>query len=151
MPYLIGTDEAGYAPNLGPLVISATVWHVEDHASQDDLYKRLRAVVCKSPSRKQPLRRLAIGDSKLLYRPPHGLSLLERGVLAALGALDCFPLNWDEIWQSLDIDSGLHLGLLPWHVDYCLKLPLEADGEDLRALVPKLRGALARAGVRLVA
>ena len=28
MPYLVGTDEAGYAPNLGPLVISATVWWV---------------------------------------------------------------------------------------------------------------------------
>ena len=26
--YLIGTDEAGYGPNLGPLVISATVWQV---------------------------------------------------------------------------------------------------------------------------
>src|SRR5215203_3406446 len=29
MPYLIGTDEAGYAPNLGPLVVTATVWHVD--------------------------------------------------------------------------------------------------------------------------
>ena len=30
MSYLIGTDEAGYGPNLGPLVISASVWHVPD-------------------------------------------------------------------------------------------------------------------------
>ena len=30
MTYLIGTDEAGYGPNLGPLVISATVWQVPD-------------------------------------------------------------------------------------------------------------------------
>src|SRR5271163_2247191 len=30
MAYLIGTDEAGYAPNLGPLVISSTVWRVAD-------------------------------------------------------------------------------------------------------------------------
>lgn len=28
MNYLIGTDEAGYGPNLGPLVIVATVWQV---------------------------------------------------------------------------------------------------------------------------
>lgn len=34
MPYLIGTDEAGYGPNLGPLVIVATVWHVGGCASE---------------------------------------------------------------------------------------------------------------------
>ncbi len=32
MPYLLGTDEAGYGPNLGPLVISASVWEVPDGA-----------------------------------------------------------------------------------------------------------------------
>jgi hypothetical protein len=151
MPFLIGTDEAGYAPNLGPLVISASVWWVEDAAAGEDLYKPLRSVVCRAPLRKQPLRRVAIGDSKALYRPPHGLSLLERGVLAALGTLDCFPLTWDEIWQALDADATTHLGRLPWHVDYCLKLPAEADGEELVALVPKLRRGFEKAGVRLIA
>ena len=28
MPYLIGMDEAGYGPNLGPLVVSASVWQM---------------------------------------------------------------------------------------------------------------------------
>ena len=30
MQYLLGTDEAGYGPNLGPLVVTATVWEVPD-------------------------------------------------------------------------------------------------------------------------
>src|SRR3954452_13849763 len=30
MGILIGMDEAGYGPHLGPLVIAATVWHVPD-------------------------------------------------------------------------------------------------------------------------
>jgi len=151
MPYLIGTDEAGYAPNLGPLVISAAVWRVEDASAGDDLYQRLRSVVSKAPSRTHPLKRVVIGDSKLLYRPPHDLSLLERGLLAVLGTIDCWPATWLEIWRSLDVDCGLHLDLLPWHVDYELDLPLAADGNELRSVVPKLRRGIERAGVRLVA
>jgi hypothetical protein len=30
MGILIGMDEAGYGPNLGPLVIAATAWHIDD-------------------------------------------------------------------------------------------------------------------------
>src|SRR3954465_11238224 len=30
MGILIGMDEAGYGPHLGPLVIAATAWHVTD-------------------------------------------------------------------------------------------------------------------------
>ena len=48
MPYLIGTDEAGYGPNLGPLVISASVWWVDDSTARNDLYQRLKRDVCKS-------------------------------------------------------------------------------------------------------
>ena len=37
MGYLIGTDEAGYGPNLGPLVITATTWHVPGTPKLADL------------------------------------------------------------------------------------------------------------------
>ena len=30
MLYVVGTDEAGYGPNLGPLVIAATVWQIDE-------------------------------------------------------------------------------------------------------------------------
>jgi hypothetical protein len=33
MGILIGMDEAGYGPNLGPLVVAATAWHLEDELS----------------------------------------------------------------------------------------------------------------------
>jgi hypothetical protein len=33
MKILIGTDEAGYGPNLGPLVVAATAWHMEEEVS----------------------------------------------------------------------------------------------------------------------
>jgi hypothetical protein len=151
MPYLIGTDEAGYAPNLGPLVVSASVWHVDDSAADADLYKRLKSVVCKSPPRAGRPGRLAIADSKLLYSPAQGLKVLERGVLAALALVNHCPGDWLEAWQLLDPGSLADLPSLPWHVDYDLRLPLAADADDLVRLVPKLRRHFDSAGVRLVA
>jgi ribonuclease HII len=151
MPYLIGTDEAGYAPNLGPLVVSASVWHVDASTDETDLYKRLKGVICKSPPRSDAAGRLAIADSKSLYSPAGGLKWLERGVLAALALVNHCPGDWLEVWQLLDPDSLEYLPKLPWHVDYDLRLPLAADAEDIVQLVPKLRRAFDEAGVRLVA
>ncbi len=51
MGYLIGTDEAGYGPNLGPLVISATVWEVPDGVGSEDLYRRLDAAIAPTAGR----------------------------------------------------------------------------------------------------
>ena len=34
MTLVIGTDEAGYGPNLGPLVVAATAWQVEADADE---------------------------------------------------------------------------------------------------------------------
>ncbi len=42
MAYLIGTDEAGYAPNLGPLVISSTVWRIDDDSAEPIAARRPR-------------------------------------------------------------------------------------------------------------
>jgi hypothetical protein len=151
MPYLIGTDEAGYGPNLGPLVVSASVWWVAEPTTGYDLYKRLRTVVGKSASAKGASRRVAIADSKALYSPALGLSALERGVLAALGLIDRCPGDWLDVWQMLDAASLDHLPTMPWHHDYDLRLPLVADPADLADLVPKLRRGFERAGVRLVA
>lgn len=153
MPYFVGTDEAGYAPNLGPLVISASVWHVADADGATDLYKRLRTVVCKTPPRRgaRGFERLAIADSKLLYRPPSGLRLLERGVLAALALAAGQPADWFALWQELDPQALGALPLLPWHVDYALPLPVEADGDELARCVERVRRTFERLSVRLVA
>ena len=51
MGYLIGTDEAGYGPNLGPLVISATVWEAPDGVGGEDLFDRLGHVISSRPEK----------------------------------------------------------------------------------------------------
>jgi hypothetical protein len=151
MPYLIGTDEAGYAPNLGPLVISASVWWVDEPTNGDDLYQRLNGIVCRVSSARGARARLAIADSKALYSPVQGLRALERGVLAALALTGRIPDDWLDVWQLLDERSLALLDSLPWHVNYHLRVPVDADVDELAALVPKVRRGLEKRGVRLVA
>lgn len=151
MPYLIGTDEAGYGPNLGPLVITACTWEVPAGNNRVNLYRRLAKAVINTPRQsecgKLPL---AIADSKLLYKPPLGLGLLERGVLSCLGLMALKTTHWRSLWQQLEPARDLRLDLLPWHIGCDLPLPLAADGDDLTQVVPALREATEAADVRLL-
>src|SRR5947208_3042669 len=101
MGYLIGTDEAGYGPNFGPLVISATVWHVEGNPRGVDLYRRLGPAVTNAPSEPSSSRAVWIADSKVVYRPAQGLADLELGVQAALACCGDLPGEWTALWPRL--------------------------------------------------
>ncbi len=149
MPYLIGTDEAGYGPNLGPLVIAATVWHVADDLPPAELYQRLKKCVASKPVKDQ--RRLTIADSKSLYSSGQGLAGLELGVLAALSLLKREPACWRELWPAV-LAEGLETlhELAPWHVDFDQQLPLEIETDRLAKTRDRLADGLECAGVRLV-
>lgn len=150
MAYLIGTDEAGFGPNLGPLVISATVWQVPDKVQAAALYRLLADVVVAVPHRArngEPLR-VAIADSKALYQPAKGLRHLEAGVLAALGVLGRRPTAWPHIWELLAPDATWRS--IPWYANYETALPTTVASEELGPLVSALRTGLAAAGVRFV-
>ena len=71
MAYLIGIDEAGYGPFLGPLCIGATYWSIPDElfSSDVDLYQLLEELVTTTLKDKT---RIMIGDSKLAYKPGSG-------------------------------------------------------------------------------
>ncbi len=122
MAYLIGADEAGYGPNLGPLVISATVWRVPEEALTCDLYERLAGCVRATATREDSQNRVAMADSKLLYKPGQGLSLLEAGVLAALRVLGRDVNCWQDLWAALSA-MGEGFSSQPWHVDVNPPLP----------------------------
>ncbi len=68
MAYLIGTDEAGYGPNLGPLVISATLWEAPDGVGAEDLFERLEHVITPELRRTNGEK----GDSPHLCEAPSG-------------------------------------------------------------------------------
>jgi len=81
MPWRVGLDEAGYGPNLGPLVLSSTACHVPADAAPC-LWKALRKAVRKTHHADNG--RLTIDDSKKVNDGPTGLAKLEAGVLAAV-------------------------------------------------------------------
>ncbi|MGQ0633354.1 MAG: hypothetical protein ACT4QC_01990 [Planctomycetaceae bacterium] len=82
MPLLIGMDEAGYGPNLGPLVVTAVAWEVPVDPREIDLWSEFSGVLGPEPCADGS--RLQIADSKAVYTPARGLTALETGVLAAL-------------------------------------------------------------------
>lgn len=98
MPTLVGIDEAGYGPLLGPLTVGATVWHVgERHIERalsglpdadPDLWNILAKAVTRRRSRDDF--RLEIDDSKRVFDQKHGVGPLERTILAIANVLD-FP------------------------------------------------------------
>ena len=152
MQYLIGTDEAGYGPNLGPLVISASLWQVPREVRGDGLYDRLEDVVAATvaKAREDSARRVAMADSKVLYRPGAGLRHLERGLWAALAVLGREPKTWLDVWNVLAPESTAELQTVRWYADYDSPVPLDADRAELQPLATALGQGLAHAGVRLV-
>ena len=153
MPYLIGTDEAGYGPNLGPLIVSATAWEVPDGLADGDLQQRLASVVVSSPGRKRAAdgTRVVLGDSKVLYQSGKGLQYLEYGLWAAMGLLGLRPTSWREVWESLAPNSPAHREPDAWFADYDAPAPFDADHEQLACQITALGQGLCDAGVRLVA
>jgi len=129
MPYLVGTDEAGYGPNLGPLVISATVWRVES-LENIDLFSRLRRAV-RSVTDDENAEKVTIADSKDLYRSGKGLAGLEQGVLTCLAAVNKRPRTWRKIWDELAADSAGGLTELPWYRDFDDRLPVDVQEKDV--------------------
>ncbi|NLE39690.1 MAG: hypothetical protein GX621_16855 [Pirellulaceae bacterium] len=149
MPYYLGTDEAGYGPNLGPLVVSATVWHVPAALDGQRLYDHLAEAIVATPRAASP-GRAAMADSKLLYNSGKGLRHLERGLLAALRTLGRPVGAWHDAWAALDGDSLAACRALPWHADYVCRLPMAVAADEITALAESFRATFDATGIRLV-
>jgi ribonuclease HII len=81
MGWLLGIDEAGYGPNLGPFVMTAVACRAPE--GQVDLWQLLRSALRRSGAGRDD--RILVDDSKLVYASGKGLAGLERGVFAVLG------------------------------------------------------------------
>jgi ribonuclease HII len=145
---IAGIDEAGFGPLLGPLVVSATAFRVPDERVDRCLWDTL--VASCSCDIERSGRRLAIADSKKLYRARGDLSLLERSVLVMLGALTKSPRTWRGLLDEIAPKATAALEAYPWYAVTDLPIPVGEGVGDIPTRANALRRDLADNRVELL-
>ncbi len=151
---LIGIDEAGYGPLLGPLCIGMAAVRVEDWSPGDrapDLWAKLSSSVCRGKGRLPDARgRIAVDDSKRLKGANsgarHPLTHLDRGVHAFLRALGRRPTTDLALMESLGVQLEPHA----WYAGPPLAAPASADPAAMDIAANILQGGLENAGVSVL-
>ena len=104
MAILVGIDEAGFGPILGPLVVSSSTFSLPHRLVKADLWQILRKSV--GNKRKRLAGRLLVTDSKKAYSKSLGIKHLQRTVLACLRCLYKQPVTLTEL---LTLNPFIHL------------------------------------------
>ena len=137
MGFVIGMDEAGYGPNLGPLVVSATVWEVPGAPKRTDFWTEFEGLIVQHAARTSV--EIQIADSKAVHDPAKGVGPLERGALAAWTMLDGLPTTLMDWWSKVALHP-LHTAVAnrscvePWFVYADLNLPQQVTKGEILEL-----------------
>jgi ribonuclease HII len=145
MAVVVGIDEAGYGPLLGPLVVSSAAFEVPDQLLKADMWAVLADSVGKSRSGIHG--RLLINDSKQVYSKSVGIKHLER---ATLTFLKCLGHDPDDIAALLNVLCPECIGRLDGYEWYrgLAGRRLAADKGDLSIAASVLSKDMARQKIR---
>ena len=127
MAVLVGIDEAGFGPILGPLVVSSSALSLPRDLLKCDLWQVLRRSL--SSRRKRLAGRLLVADSKKAYSKSIGIKHLERTVLTALKCLGQEPATLIELAEWICPNCIGRLSAYPWYQD-AASFCLSSDGAD---------------------
>lgn len=150
MGIIIGMDEAGYGPNLGPLVITATAWRVPGSPRDFNFWTALKDVISNERPRSDDL--LHVADSKQVYSPSRGLRDLERSILPILSLADAPLRRTHELcnWLSRTQPDDECLTGEPWYSGSQLELPFACTNDEVTAARSRLFEACRATELRLV-
>ncbi|MCS7237541.1 MAG: hypothetical protein NZ899_04640 [Thermoguttaceae bacterium] len=154
MALLVGVDEAGYGPRIGPLVLALTAWQLPRESQTRDphiLETLLRAVVRRDGEAQGTPEKVCIDDSKKIYRSPRDLPKLE---IAALSLLQLAGFAGKCLQELLPfVDQGLdpRWKELPWLKEGVCLLPRSISPQSLESAKIAIRQQLTAHRVQLVA
>lgn len=151
MAVIAGIDEAGFGPVLGPLVVSATAFHLPDEQADESMWRLLAGATSRRPARRRT--RVAVGDSKKLYHRGRAGALehLERGVLAMLATRGRSPGSLGKLLAVVSPGAGDRLKRYPWYSAGDLALPFCVSETDAALAANLLEAGMARRGIELAA
>ena len=177
---LIGIDEAGYGPKIGPLCHGYCALRCPDPTGSEppDVWKILKPSVMRHPAYEGAI---TVDDSKKIYSPATGLNLLRQGVAAFLECIGSSEPGVAVIGSETEMLRAMYERILPaadrvlleedaWG---CLPADVAISTADLEAQaategaekqktrakkvrksrrrIPPLREALANTGINVVA
>jgi ribonuclease HII len=156
--YFMGVDEAGYGPNLGPLVVAASLWSAPSDFDEQHFAAALAGdFACRSYSRN--CSHVPLGDSKQLFAPQSGLGTLEAGLLALLPLLPQPPAavgseaSLGALLGRLTTPACRHeLQSLAWYTGFEQRAVPHAltDVDELQRLAAVARQSLRGSAIELV-
>ncbi|TVM03858.1 MAG: hypothetical protein CV087_03045 [Candidatus Brocadia sp. WS118] len=148
MAIIAGIDESGYGPVLGPLVTTIAAFYVPDEKIDHSLWELLQDAI--SNDLKGRNQRIAVRDSKKLYRTHHDLGLqpLEVGVLSFLESKGLNITSFYQLLDSLSYHNIRGLSRYPWYDGKDYPLPLTTNRVVLLNGADALNHAFCKQDVR---
>ena len=147
MVIVVGIDEAGFGPLLGPLIVSSSTFLLPHHLLKSDLWQVLRRSVASK--RKHLAGRLLIADSKKAHSKSLGIKHLQRTVLSCLKCLGKEPSTLTELLILLCPDCLEQLSEYPWYKKIDGQM-LSADKADMAIVSQVLSDDLSSNGIELL-
>ena len=144
-----GIDEAGFGPLIGPLVISLTLFKLDNVPTNapPPMWEILKESITRS--RKDPQKRIPIDDSKKLKSTGTKFPIkhLERGVLSFFLQNHDMPLNDSELFQNLGSTLPKKC---PWYKEK-INIPSENPIDRINLDKTRLRNTLSSNSVEIIA
>lgn len=147
MVILVGIDEAGFGPLLGPLVVSSSTFSLPHNLLTSDLWQVLGKSI--GFGRKGLAGRLLITDSKKAYSKSIGIKHLQRTVLTALKCLGKEPATLTELVDMLSPGCLERLSGYPWY-ENIKQHSLSIDTADKEIASAVLAGDMGASGIDLI-